>query len=416
MAIHEKKSKALSSYKRNTGIVRILGACILVCLFFCAGFLVRGNTTLLNQLGFGGLAVTDQAKEKAASAESQDSVASRVDEVESILSNNSVNSYDLNNATSLVMNALISATNDSYLHYYDEKSYQAYLDNSSKTDSGIGVLFGENDGNCYVVDVFEGSKAAASGIKEGDCISAIDGVKRDTWSMPEVVGALSRKNGESVNITWKHPDTSGSTGDTFNTSLTYDSQSASNVTYQVFDSGTAYINVTQISSNAGSLVRQALQQSVEEGATSVVLDIRDVPGGYLTQAVDIASLFIPSGTVVQIKTKSASTTKSSDGNSVSNLPLVVLVNGRTSGSAEVLAAALQEAGRASIVGIQTQGKGTVQVMEPLSFGGAIRYTAATYYTPKGRAIEGAGVSPDIIISNEDNQQSVALEVASSQAS
>ena len=95
---------------------------------------------------------------------------------------------------------------------------------------------------------------------------------------------------------------------------------------------------------------------------------------------------------------------------------MVLVNGRTSGSAEVLAAALQEAGRASIVGIQTQGKGTVQVMEPLSFGGAIRYTAATYYTPKGRAIEGAGVSPDIIISNEDNQQSVALEVASSQAS
>ena len=145
-----------------------------------------------------------------------------------------------------------------------------------------------------------------------------------------------------------------------------------------------------------------------------MLDARDVPGGYLTQAVEIASLFIPSGTVVQIQTKDTTTVKAADGESVTALPLVVITNGRTAGSAEVLAAALQEAGRATIVGTTTQGKGTVQVMQPLSFGGALRYTAANYLTSNGRAIEGSGVLPDITVSNTDSQLMVALEVAASQ--
>ena len=415
MASHEKKSKALLSYKRNAGIVKILGACIFVCLVFCAGFLIRGNTALMNSLGFGGLAVADGASEQKSASEDQDSVSNRIKEVESILSSDSLDTYDLNKATTLVLNALISATGDSYLQYYDEKSYRLYLESSSKADSGVGVLFGENNGSCYAVDVFEGSKAAASGVQEGDCIVSIDGTKRNTWSMPEVLSAFNRNDGDSVYITWKRPDKTGSGGKVYSTTLTYASYPETNVTYQI-DNLVAYIEIKQLSSDSSSLVRQTLQEVIDKGATSVVLDLRDVPGGYLTQAVEIASLFIPSGTVVQIQTEDTTTVKAADGESVTALPLVVLVNGRTAGSAEVLAAALQEAGRASIVGVQTQGKGTVQVMQPLSFGGALRYTAATYVTPNGRAIEGSGVSPDITVSNTESQQTVAMEVAASQIS
>lgn len=413
MAIHEKKSKALLPYKRNAGIVKILGACIFVCLVFCAGFLVRGNTSLLNSLGFGGLAVVDQASEQKAALNNQDSVSTRIEEVESLLATDSLDSYDLNSATTSVLNALIASTGDSYLHYYDDKSYRSYLESASKADSGIGVLFGENNGSCYVVDVFEGSKAAASGVQEGDCITSIDGTKKDDWTMPEVISALNRNDGESVYITWRRPDTSGSGGELYSTTLPYSSQSVPNVTYQM-DGSVVNIDIKQISSDSSALVRQVLQEAISKGATSVVLDARDVPGGYLTQAVEIASLFIPSGTVVQIQTKDTTTVKAADGESVTALPLVVITNGRTAGSAEVLAAALQEAGRATIVGTTTQGKGTVQVMQPLSFGGALRYTAANYLTSNGRAIEGSGVLPDITVSNTDSQLMVALEVAASQ--
>ena len=415
MVSREEKSKVLRSYKRNAGIVKILGACIFVCLVFCAGFLIRGNTALLNSLGFDGLAVANQISEQKTTLQSQDSVSSRISEVESILASDSLNTYDLNNATTLAINALISSTGDSYLRYYDEKSYNSYLESSSKADSGIGVLFGENNGSCYVVDVFAGSYAAASGIQEGDWVVSIDGVKQDSWSLPEVISALNRNDGDSVYITWRHSDRSDSNDGLYGTTLTYSSQTIANVTYEIYDT-VAYIELKQISSDSSNLIRQALQEAIDEGATSIALDLRDVPGGYLTQAVAMASLFIPSGTVVQIQTQNATTLKSADGENVTDLPLVVLVNGRTAGSAEVLVAALQESGRATIVGTQTQGKGTVQVMQPLSFGGALRYTAANYITPNGHLLEGSGVSPDITVSNENSQQTVAIEVASSQVS
>jgi carboxyl-terminal processing protease len=145
-----------------------------------------------------------------------------------------------------------------------------------------------------------------------------------------------------------------------------------------------------------------------------VLDLRNIPGGYLTQAVEIASQFIQSGTVVQIKSGDNTTAKSAEGTEANTMPLVVLVNDKTAGSAEVLAAALQDSQRATVVGSQTQGKGSVQVMQPLSFGGALRYTAATYLTPSGRAIDGVGVTPDVVVSNADRQLSIAREIASSE--
>ena len=117
------------------------------------------------------------------------------------------------------------------------------------------------------------------------------------------------------------------------------------------------IDLKQITSDSASMVSNAINDSAAQGAQAFVLDLRDVPGGYLTQAVDIASLFIQSGVVAQIETVSGTSSRSADGNSITSAPLVVITNGRTAGCAEVLAAALQESGRAEIVGEKTQGKG-----------------------------------------------------------
>ncbi len=413
----KKTTKVESSNKRNASIVKVLGACIFVCVVFCAGFMVRGNTDLLNAMGFSSLDVdTETNPGLTVSGDTYDSLSARVAEMEGVLKKSSMDDYDLGQVTTKVLSSYAESTGDPFLKYYDETSYRAYLASTKNPEAGIGVLFGENEGKCFASDVFEDSSAAAAGIETGDYVQSIDGVSKSSWSIPEVLDALSRSEGESVYVTWNRPSQKqGENGTTFSTTLTFSSSSQDNVTWSVRD-GVCTIDVKQITSDSASMVQNALNDSTSKGAQAFVLDLRDVPGGYLTQAVDIASLFIQNGVVVQIETVSGTTSRSAAGDSVSNAPLVVITNGRTAGCAEVLAAALQESGRAEIVGEKTQGKGSIQAMQPLSFGGAIRYTAAYYLTPSGRQIDGNGITPNVETSHVGTQDSVAFDSARSQIS
>lgn len=413
----KKTTKVESSNKRNASIVKVLGACIFVCVVFCAGFMVRGNTDLLNAMGFSSLDVdTETNPGLTVSGDTYDSLSARVAEMEGVLKKSSMDDYDLGQVTTKVLSSYAESTGDPFLKYYDETSYRAYLASTKNPEAGIGVLFGENEGKCFASDVFEDSSAAAAGIETGDYVQSIDGVSKSSWSIPEVLDALSRSEGESVYVTWNRPSQKqGENGTTFSTTLTFSSSSQDNVTWSVRD-GVCTIDVKQITSDSASMVQNALNDSTSKGAQAFVLDLRDVPGGYLTQAVDITSLFIQNGVVVQIETVSGTTSRSAAGDSVSNAPLVVITNGRTAGCAEVLAAALQESGRAEIVGEKTQGKGSIQAMQPLSFGGAIRYTAAYYLTPSGRQIDGNGITPNVETSHVATQDSVAFDSARSQIS
>lgn len=413
----KKTTKVESSNKRNASIVKVLGACIFVCVVFCAGFMVRGNTDLLNAMGFSSLDVdTETNPGLTVSGDTYDSISARVAEMEGVLKKSSMDDYDLGQVTTKVLSSYAESMGDPFLKYYDETSYRAYLASTKNPEAGIGVLFGENEGKCFASDVFEDSSAAAAGIETGDYVQSIDGVSKSSWSIPEVLDALSRSEGESVYVTWNRPSQKqGENGTTFSTTLTFSSSSQDNVTWSVRD-GVCTIDVKQITSDSASMVQNALNDSTSKGAQAFVLDLRDVPGGYLTQAVDIASLFIQNGVVVQIETVSGTTSHSAAGDSVSNAPLVVITNGRTAGCAEVLAAALQESGRAEIVGEKTQGKGSIQAMQPLSFGGAIRYTAAYYLTPSGRQIDGNGITPNVETSHVATQDSVAFDSARSQIS
>lgn len=415
MDTFKQTAKVASKNKRNASIVKFLGACIFVCVVFCAGFAVRGNTDLLNAMGLSSFDTdSDVNPGMTVSGDTYNSLSARFAEVDGILSEGGMGSYDLSQATAKALPAFLGAVDDPYLRYYDDQSYQSYLTTTKNPNAGIGVLFGESDGQCFVSDVFEDSAAASAGIQPGDRIVSIDGVAKTAWSAPDVLNALSRGEGESVFITWNRPATESSEESTFGTTLTFSSSSEENVTYEMQES-IGIIRLKQITSDSATQVANAINAVTAEGAHSLVLDLRDVPGGYLTQAVDISSLFIQSGVVVQIETAEGTTSRSADGKSITTAPLVVLVNGRTSGCAEVLAAALQETDRASVVGTVTLGKGSVQIMQPLSFGGALRYTAAYYLTPNGRQIEGTGVSPDIESSSASTQESVALDVARSLA-
>ena len=427
MAKHgDNKQVAASARKarlRNLRLMRAFAFVVILCTAFVAGFAVRSNDALLESLGFA--ALLESGDSTAGTAASKDkntynALSARVAEVEDALANDSLDSYDLDAATMSVLDAFADTTEDAYLRYYDPARYSSLMHDSSGSYAGVGVLFSEYNGLAYVVDVFDGSVAQAAGVRQGDFVVAIDGDRGQEWSMNEVTASLDRAEGDTVVVTWRRPATlEAEGGEEFTTTLACSKYDVKNVTTSL-EGTVGYVKVRQLTQTSADLVKQALADLGSQGALSFVLDIRDNPGGYLTQAVDLASLFVKSGSIVQIETKDGKSVKSATGNVATDKPLVVLVNENTAAAAEVLAAALQENQRATLVGASTLGKGSVQVVRDLSFGGALRYTAAYYLTPQGRAINDVGVTPDVSVglggeAGSDNQRSLALETAQSLA-
>ena len=155
--------------KRNANIIKVVGVCIVAIALFVAGFMFRGNTELLTAMGFTSFTTKQEANPgQTVSGNTYNSLSARVAEVQGIIANDSVDTYDLNAATTATLDAFIKTMNDPYARYFDASSYQTYLSSVSSPSTGIGVLFGESDGSCYVVDVFEGSEAANMGVLPGD--------------------------------------------------------------------------------------------------------------------------------------------------------------------------------------------------------------------------------------------------------
>jgi carboxyl-terminal processing protease len=214
-----------------------------------------------------------------------------------------------------------------------------------------------------------------------------------------------------------HPaSTDAQTGTAFTTQLECKVYDEANVTTSLSDK-VGVVKLRQITQNASSLVQEAVTSLVDQGAEALVLDLRDNPGGYLTQAVNISSLFVSSGVLVQITSKDGpQTEKSATGKaSFPGIPVVVLVNKYTSAAAEVLTASLQGNNRAEVYGETTRGKASVQVVRELKFGGAVRYTAAYYLTPSGEPIDGVGVSPNTAVAQSESTADTQLLAAESEA-
>ncbi|HSQ21857.1 MAG TPA: S41 family peptidase, partial [Coriobacteriia bacterium] len=170
---------------------------------------------------------------------------------------------------------------------------------------------------------------------------------------------------------------------------------------------------------AGDL-RDELEKLTAEGAEGFILDLRDNPGGLLSASVDVSSLFIADGVIVRVEDRNGTLEEHrADGNVITDAPLVVLINGNSASASEIVGGALQDYARATLVGEQSFGKGSVQQIDELSFGGAIKLTIAHYLTPKGQVIDQVGLTPDVIVEMEpelqmdkatDTQLQKALEV------
>ena len=406
---------------RSYRLIRVFLLVIGLFLAFALGFMLRGQSVFLQSLGFPA-SVTglsqDSAVDSGVGKDVYNSVSARMAEVEDILAEDSLDVYNIDEITDAALKAFGEGSNDPYLRYYSTERYNALLNSQDESYAGVGVLFSEYNGQAYAVDVFEGAPAQLEGVQEGDFVVAINADSSQTWSRSEVASVLSQSKGSTVVITWRRPQSlEADGGDEFTTSLVCEEYDQTNVSSEYDEDRTVgYISVKQLTQNAATLVQSAVVDLTGQGARAIVLDLRDNPGGYLSQAVGMASVFMSSGNVVEVQTVDGQSAKTASGQPVFSGPLVVITNKNTAAAAEVVAAALKESQRAVLIGTTTMGKGSVQVLHELSFGGALRYTAAYYLTPEGHAIDQVGVTPEVLLdaSEEgDSQRDYAIELAAS---
>ena len=298
---------------------------------------------------------------------------------------------------------LLAELDDPYARYYDPEAYSdlnAMLDGGF---SGIGVVLEEKPKGLIVVAVFEDTPAARAGMEEGERIISVDGTSVKDKPIDAVVEMIKGDEGTDVTLGL----VGGSKGRR-EVTMTRERIEIPNVESKMLSDGAGYVQMRQFTTDVGETIREEVTALVEKGAKGIVLDMRGNPGGLLNEAVNVASVFIEEGAIVAVKERGAPRkTYNAKGDALEQVPLVVLVNKGSASASEIVAGALQDAGRGTLVGQRTFGKGTVQTIHRLEAGGGVKYTTAEYFTPSGDSIEDVGVKPDRKVVDVDKQLYVA---------
>ena len=261
---------------------------------------------------------------------------------------------------------------------------------------GLGIQIGIKDKILTIISPIDDTPAFNAGVKAGDKIIKIDGESTKDITIHEAVTKLRGPKGTPVTITIVREGLEKP----LDIKIVRDIIKLKSVKHKIIDETIGYIKITQFQEKTAEDLRNALEEIEKKNINSLILDLRNNPGGLLKGAVDVSSLFLPSQKlVVYIKGRSGDKTefKTVKGNRHFDYPMVVLVNQGSASASEIVAGAMQDWEKAVVLGTQTFGKGSVQTVIPLSDGSALRLTTARYYTPKDRSIQTTGITPDIIV-------------------
>jgi carboxyl-terminal processing protease len=293
---------------------------------------------------------------------------------------------------------------DPYSDYYSKEEYEEFINSLNQSFSGIGIVLKFEKNNVVIDRVLDDTPAKAQGLKAGDVIISVNYQKVEGLSLEEVTSLLRGKAGNIVRIEIKREN------ELKVIKVRREKIEISPVEYDVFK-GVGYIKLNSFSDKASEKVKEALKYIDTVGTNKVILDLRDNPGGYLDEAVKVASLFVPKGPIVHIKDKYGNVQSHYSNLEESKYKLVVLVNEKSASASEIVAAAVKDTKAGYIIGTKTYGKGTVQNIVQLPKGDAMKLTVAEYFSPKWVKIDGVGVTPDLIVENEtfDTQLEKAID-------
>ncbi len=301
---------------------------------------------------------------------------------------------------------------DPHSDYLDPADFQEMEDTTRGEYGGLGIEITSDEAVIKVISPIDGGPAARAGLKAGDYITAVNGKSVLGQTVSDAVKQMRGKVGETVTLTIAREK-----ADPFEVKLTREIIQPKSATSKL-EGDYGYIRLAGFNEKATDETRAAILslQAKDPHLKGLVLDLRNNPGGLLDQAVGVSNLFLDGGEIVSQRGRDAKSIErynAKAGVKIGNLPLVVIINGGTASAAEIVAGALQDRHRASLVGLTSFGKGSVQTVIPLRGGldGAVKVTTARYYTPSGRSIQKTGIEPDLEVAETREQAEQAANEA-----
>jgi carboxyl-terminal processing protease len=318
-----------------------------------------------------------------------------------------VNPVDDHQLLQAAIRGMVSSL-DPYSAYLDGDEYDEVKISSSGQYSGVGIEVSMEDEEVVVVAPFDGSPAAAAGIRSGDVIASIDGIPVNTTTLADTIGRMRGQEGTSVKIGILREGSS----EPLQFTLKRSRVELHSVKTELLEPGMGYLRISQFSETTGDDVDTALKELRKRNGSALkglVLDLRNNPGGVLEAAVSVSDTFLDAGVIVTAKGRTPESKFEMDatpGDSLNGAPIVILVNGGSASAAEIVAGALKDNHRATLMGRTTFGKGSVQTVIPLAGNRAIKLTTSLYYTPSGISINHRGIAPDIELERDPKPPAV----------
>jgi carboxyl-terminal processing protease len=321
-----------------------------------------------------------------------------------LVERNYVEEVDPEKLTNSAIDGMLK-TLDPYSTYLSPERYRELEIGTSGEFGGVGMEVSEENGVLTVITPIEGSPAEKAGIKPRDQIIEIEGKSTQGMVVQEAVRLLRGPSGTPVKITIRRAGEAEPRVIT----LIRDKIVVKSVKPKLLQNGIGYIKLTQFQDRSSQEMREAIAGLEAENGkelSGLILDLRNNPGGLLTEAIDIVDEFIDSGLIVSVRGRTPDQTReyyATRNGSFQTFPVVVMVNDGSASASEVVAEALQDSKRAVILGTKTFGKGSVQTIIKLEDGSGLKLTTAKFYAPSGRSINEVGVTPDIKIENTKDQ-------------
>ncbi len=321
---------------------------------------------------------------------SQSSSDKLVNQVMGLLSKDYYRKVSTNQLVDQGLTAAVTSLDDPYSHYYDPTAYQGFQDETNSQFTGVGIDGVAGPQGFRVVEVHTGYPAAEAGLRRGDVITAVDSHSLAGRSSDYAAGLIRGRVGTRVTLTVRRGTQSRKLS-VMRAEITVPVATSRILGFHGAKLG--YVQLTSFAAGAGAEVRAQVDKLLHGGARGLILDLRENPGGLLEEAVNTASIFIPDGTIVSTDGRSQPRqVYMAKGGAISaKIPMVVLVDQGTASAAEIVTGALQDRGRAKVVGTHTYGKGVFQEIQPLPNGGALDFTVGEYFTPDGHNLGGGGV-------------------------
>ncbi len=318
----------------------------------------------------------------------------------------------------------VASLGDPYTVFLDQKSNKELADDLKGELSGVGIEVGQKDGKLTVIAPFDGTPASKAGIRAGDVIATINGEETSSLTIDQAVSKIRGEKGTVVKLGIIRA------GELLKEiEITREIISIPSVSYEMKDGKIGYIKIRRFGEDTASLVKSAGSSLVAQGAKAVIVDVRDNPGGYLDSAVAVASEFSNKGVVVEERSRNSKpkVEYAIAGGTMTAIPVIMLINGGSASASEILAGALNDNDRATLVGEKTYGKGSVQEVVCLSPvfissdcpGASLKVTIARWFTPAGINISKEGIKPEVevklsdedINNSKDPQLEKAIELA-----